>query len=114
MTDVKAYEDLDAKTIRVLRITPSDRDGTVLARASVEFGLWITHGVRLMKRADGTRWLGMPARKNQDGEWIDVCFVPARAARERLLAAVEDAYHEQCGRDGAPPPDQREADHVAS
>jgi DNA-binding cell septation regulator SpoVG len=92
MPEAKVFDELDSKAIRILQVTPSQREGSVLAYASVEFGYWIVRGIRLMRRSDGVIWLGMPGQKGQDGEWRDTCFVPARAARDRLLRAIEEAY----------------------
>lgn len=88
------FEDLDAKQIRILGIYPTNGSGKAIAFAVVEFGLWIVRGLRLMRREDGTYWVATPGEKDKEGQWRDVCFVPARAARERLCAAVLAAYQE--------------------
>ena len=94
MANHTAFQDLDAKTIRVLGIYPTDRGGKTIAFAVVEFGLWIVRSLRLMRHDDGTYWVAMPGEKDKEGHWRDVCFVPARAARERLYKAVWEAYQE--------------------
>lgn len=77
--------------LRVLQMVPARNEGPIVAFACVEFGPWIVRGVRLMRRDDGSTWLAMPSQKNPKGEYFDVCFIPSRAARERLHRALVHA-----------------------
>ena len=99
MTDTTKVESVDPQTARILTISPAKQPGTILAFAVVEFGLWIVRGVKLMRREDGSTWLAMPGEKVKGGQWRDVCFVPARSARDALHHELEIAY-EAAERDG--------------
>ena len=92
MTDLAESEGMDPTHAHVLPIAPARQPSSMLAFAVVEFGFWIVCGVRLMLRDDGTFWVAMPGVQDQEGRWRDTCFVPARAARDRLCSAVVDAF----------------------
>ncbi|MCR5338117.1 MAG: SpoVG family protein [Lachnospiraceae bacterium] len=78
-----------------VRLKKRENDKKFLAGGSVEFDKeFIVSGIRVMKSEEGHLYVGFPAWKNSDGEYIDVCFPTTKTLREDITIAVLSAYEE--------------------
>lgn len=76
-----------------VRVYPVENRGNTLAYADVNISGFVTKGIRIMDGAKG-EFLSMPARQKQSGEYEDTFFPVTKQARETLISAVMQAYHQ--------------------
>lgn len=75
-----------------VKITPSNKDGNLLAFANVTLGgCFAVTGIRVMDSEKGV-FVAMPDRKNAKGEYHDVCFPTTPEMRKVLHTAVLGEY----------------------
>ena len=75
-----------------VKITPSNKEGNLLAFANVTLGgCFAVTGIRVMDSDKGV-FVAMPDRKNSKGEYHDVCFPTTPEMRKVLHTAVLGEY----------------------
>ena len=75
-----------------VKITPSNKEGNLLAFANVTLGgCFAVTGIRVMDSDKGV-FVAMPDRKNAKGEYHDVCFPTTSEMRQVLHTAVLGEY----------------------
>ena len=75
-----------------VKITPSNKEGNLLAFANVTLGgCFAVTGIRVMDSDKGV-FVAMPDRKNSKGEYHDVCFPTTSEMRQVLHTAVLGEY----------------------
>ena len=75
-----------------VKITPSNKEGNLLAFANVTLGgCFAVTGIRVMDSDKGV-FVAMPDRKNSTGEYHDVCFPTTSEMRQVLHTAVLGEY----------------------
>ena len=75
-----------------VKITPSNKEGNLLAFASVTLGgCFAVTGIRVMDSEKGV-FVAMPDRKDAKGEYHDVCFPTTPEMRKVLHTAVLGQY----------------------
>ena len=75
-----------------VKITPSNKEGNLLAFANVTLGgCFAITGIRVMDSDKGV-FVAMPDRKNAKGEYHDVCFPTTSEMRQVLHTAVLGEY----------------------
>ena len=76
-----------------VRVYPSKTEGNPLAYASVTLGgCFAIKGIRIMDSEKGT-FVAMPDRKDNKGEYHEVCFPTTAEMRETLNTSVMGEYH---------------------
>lgn len=69
-------------------------EGALKATASVNINrAFAVRGIRLIEGSKGL-FAAMPSRKNQNGEYQDICFPITADARKALQNAVIEAYNQ--------------------
>ena len=88
--------------ITEVRMTTGDW-GKTKALASVTFdGMFVVSGIKVVEGSNGF-FLGMPSRKNKDGEYKDVCFPISKDFRQELQDAVMEEFNGGQGDDTKAP-----------
>lgn len=79
--------------LKVLKITRF-QNGTALAGVNFSLGPVVVRGAKIFAK-DGRRWLSMPGRIDQNGEWGDLVYFldkNSRALAESAILREFDAY----------------------
>lgn len=69
-------------------------------------GVFYVSGITIVEGKKGL-FLGMPSRKNKEGEYIDICFPANKELRKELTDAILDEYDKlarENGGDSVPVP----------
>lgn len=78
--------------ITEVRIFRTREGGVVKAYASVTLdGEFVIRGLKVLEGENGL-WVGMPGRKDRNGEFRDTFHPITREAREKLISAVLEEY----------------------
>lgn len=72
--------------LKVLKITRY-QNGTALAGVNFSLGPVVVRGAKIFAK-DGKRWLSMPGRIDQNGEWGDLVYFLDKNVRSLVESAV--------------------------
>ena len=77
-----------------VRLKKAPDEDACLAYGSVTFdGDFVVCGIRVMEnKKDGSRFVAYPSRKNNRGEFKDICFPMTSALRENISIEVLAEY----------------------
>ena len=77
-----------------VRLTKAPGEDNCLAYGSVTFdGDFVICGIRVLQNnKNGDLFVGFPSRKNQKGEYKDICFPMTADLRENISVAVIAEY----------------------
>ena len=76
-----------------VRLRKAPPEYSCLAYGSVTFdGDFVVCGIRVLKNKDGDAFVGFPCRKNQKGEYKDICFPMTADLRESITIEVLGEY----------------------
>ena len=77
-----------------VRLTKANTEDNCLAYGSVTFdGDFVVCGIRVLQNnKNGDLFVGFPSRKNQKGEYKDICFPMTAVLRENISVAVIAEY----------------------
>lgn len=76
-----------------VRLTKASSEDSCLAYGSITFdGDFVVSGIRVMESKEGKRFVGYPSRKNQSGEYKDICFPMKKSLREDIEVRVLSEY----------------------
>ena len=77
-----------------VRLTKANTEDNCLAYGSVTFdGDSVICGIRVLQNnKNGDLFVGFPSRKNQKGEYKDICFPMTADLRENISVAVIAEY----------------------
>lgn len=76
-----------------VRLTKAPPEDSCLAYGSVTFdGDFVVCGIRVLKNKEGDLFVGFPSRKNQKGEYKDICFPMTSNLREDITIGVLGEY----------------------
>lgn len=79
--------------ITEVRLTLAPPEDNTLAYGSITFdGDFVVGGIRVLKNKKGDLFVGFPTRKNQKGEYKDICFPMTSKLREDITIAVVSEY----------------------
>jgi len=78
-----------------VRLTKTDGDDKQLAYGSITFEkAFVVNGIRVIKTATGEKFVAYPSRRNQNGEYKDICFPMTKELREEITLKVLAKYDE--------------------
>ena len=77
-----------------VRLTKANTEDNCLAYGSVTFdGDFVICGIRVLQNnKNGDLFVGFPSRKNQKGEYKDICFPMTADLRENISVTVIAEY----------------------
>ena len=76
-----------------VRLTKASSEDSCLAYGSITFdGDFVVCGIRVMPTKDGKLFVSYPSRKNQSGEYKNICFPMKQALREDIEVKVLSEY----------------------
>ncbi len=76
-----------------VRLTKAPEEDSCLAYGSITFDKdFVVGGIRVLKSKNGDLFVGFPSRKNQKGEYKDICFPMTSDLRESITIAVLAEY----------------------
>ena len=76
-----------------VRLTKGSSEDSCLAYGSITFdGDFVVCGIRVLESKDGKLFVGYPSRKNQSGEYKNICFPMKPALREDIEVRVLAEY----------------------
>ena len=76
-----------------VRLRKSAQEDSCLAHGSVIFdGDFVVSGIRVLKNKEGDLFVGFPNRRNQKGEYKDICFPMTSTLRENITIEVLGEY----------------------
>ena len=78
-----------------VRLTKTEGDDKQLAYGSITFDKsFVVNGIKVYKAASGEKFVTYPSRKNQNGEYKDICFPMTKELREEITLKVLAKYEE--------------------
>jgi len=76
-----------------VRLTKAASDDSCLAYGSFTLdGDFVVSGIRVLETKEGKLFVGYPSRKNQSGEYKNICFPMKSALREDIEVKVLSEY----------------------
>lgn len=76
-----------------VRLTKASSEDSCLAYGSITFdGDFVVSGIRVLESKEGKLFVGYPSRKNQNGEYKNICFPMKSALREDIEIHVLVEY----------------------
>ena len=81
--------------ITEVRLTKTENDDKQLAYGSITFeNAFVVNGIRVIKANSGEKFVAYPCRRNQNGEYKDICFPMTKELREEITLKVLAKYDE--------------------
>lgn len=79
--------------ITEVRLTKRDGEDSQVAYGSITFDKdFVVSGIKVMRSKEGNLFVGYPSRKNQNGEYKDICYPMTKALREEIAVEVIAKY----------------------
>lgn len=76
-----------------VRLTKANSDDSCLAYGSITFdGDFVVCGIRVLETKEGKLFVGYPSRKNNSGEYKNICFPMKTALREDIEVKILAEY----------------------
>lgn len=81
--------------ITEIRLTKTNGEDKQLAYGSITFAnAFVVNGIRVIKAASGEKYIAYPCRRNQNGEYKDICYPKTKELREEITLRVLAQYDE--------------------
>ena len=79
--------------ITEVRLTKTDNDDKQLAYGSITFeNAFVVNGIRVIKNSNDEKFVAYPSRRNQNGEYKDICFPMTKELRDEITSKVLAKY----------------------
>ena len=76
-----------------VRLTKASSEDACLAYGSITLdGDFVVSGIRIVESKEGRPFVSYPSRKNQNGEYKNICFPMKKALREDIEVKVLTEY----------------------
>lgn len=76
-----------------VRLTKATSEDACLAYGSITLdGDFVVSGIRIVESKEGRPFVSYPSRKNQSGEYKNICFPMKKALREDIEVKVLSEY----------------------